>query len=182
MPSAPERRVLDRPAAEILRPAALWVLPVAERAAALSAEENPTDDRVRAALAATRAFAEGARRGKELRTTAWAAHKAASESPVPAQKAAARAVSLAASVAYMHLDLVDANQLKHVLGPVVYTAHAFELQADGDETVGTRILQQSSASVTDEVRELVSSMPPLPQTRTRLSRLYATLDSLIRLP
>lgn len=82
----------------------------------------------------------------------------------------------------MHPDLVDANQLKHVLGPVVYTAHAFELQADGDETVGTRILQQSSASVTDEVRELVSSMPPLPQTRTRLSRLYATLVSLIRLP
>lgn len=54
MPSAPERRVLDRPAAEILWPAALWVLPVAERAAALYAEENPTDDRVRAAEARAR--------------------------------------------------------------------------------------------------------------------------------
>jgi hypothetical protein len=49
----------------------------------------------------------------------WAAHKASSHSPDLALKSAARAASLTAAVAYMHLDLIDANQLKHLYGPVV---------------------------------------------------------------
>lgn len=43
------------------------------------------------------------------------------------QRAAARAASAAAALAYMHPDLIDANQLKHLYAPVVYTALAFEL-------------------------------------------------------
>ena len=68
---------------------------------------------------------------------------------------------MTAATAYMHPDLIDATQLKHLYGPVVYAAQALEL-------------------ATESVRSLVRSMPALPEAKTRLSHLYAALDAGLR--
>lgn len=81
-----KRRILDRPVEEILRPATGWVLPTAEHAVVLYEAQFPTDGRPRAAWEAAEYFAEGGRRGRELRITAWAAHKASSGCSDPALK------------------------------------------------------------------------------------------------
>lgn len=175
-----KRRILDRQVEEILRPATGWVLPTVEPAVALYEAQLSTDGRPRAALEAAQRFAEGGRRGRELRTTAWAAHQASGGCSDPALKSAARAASLTAAVAYMHPDLIDATQLKHLYGPVVYSAQALELAADGSPEVGERVLAQALATATDSVRSLAQSMPALPVAKTRLSHLYAMLDTGLR--
>jgi len=180
VPTEARRRVLDRRANEILRPAARWVLPTAERAVALYEAQLPTDARPRAALEAAQRFAAGGRRGEQLRTTGWAAHRASSNNPDPALKSAARAASLTAAVAYMHPDLIDATQLKHLYGPIVYAAQALELAADGSSEVGDQVLADALSSATDSVRALARLMPTLPSTKTRLSHLYAVLDAGLR--
>jgi len=180
VPTDARRRVLDRPAEKILRPAARWVLPIAEHAVALYEARLPTDARPRTALEAAQRFALGGRRGQELRTTGWAAHKASSHSPDLALKSAARAASLTAAVAYMHLDLIDANQLKHLYGPVVYTAQALELAADGSSEIGDQVIVDALSSATDSVTTLARSMPALPPAKTCLSHLYAALDAGLR--
>jgi hypothetical protein len=50
----------------------------------------------------------------------------------PVARAAARAASLAAASAYMHLDVPSTHQIKHALGPAVYVALAREFAADRD--------------------------------------------------
>lgn len=139
-----------------------------------------TDARPRAALEAAQRFAAGGRRGQDLRITGWAAHRAASDSHDPALKSAARAASLTAAVAYMHPDLIDATQLKHLYGPIVYTAQALELAAEGRSESGDQVLIDALSTATDSVKALARSMPPLPLTKTRLSQLYAALDDGLR--
>lgn len=180
VPAGPPRRTLDRPVEEILRPAARWVLPIVSEVEALYARGHPDDDRVSAALAATRSFADGAPRSTIQRTTAIAALKAAKAATEPSLQAAARAASAAAALAYMHPDLIDANQLKHLYGPVVYTAVAFELDDDHDEAVGDRILKNAVRTATQTGRELARSMPAPPQGRTRTACLHALLDVWLR--
>lgn len=175
-----KRRILDRPVEEILRPATGWVLPTAKQAVVLYEAQFPTDGRPRAAWEAAECFAEGGRQGSELRTTAWAAHKASSGCSDAALKSAARAASLTAATAYMHPDLIDATQLKHLYGPVVYAAQALELAADGSPEVGERILADALSRATERVRSLARSMPALPVAKTRLSHLYAVLDAGLR--
>ncbi|HYA45697.1 MAG TPA: hypothetical protein VED59_08815 [Acidimicrobiales bacterium] len=177
MPSDIERGVLDRPAAEMLRPLVRWVIPLAEKSLAVFEACNPSDDRPRAAFLAAKRFAQGGPRGEELRTTASAALKAASESSDPIGKAAARAASFTASAAYMHLDVIKASQLKHAYGPVVYSAQALELEASGDERVGETLLLEGVETATPEVIRLVRGMPRLPEGTSRLARMYAFLDS-----
>jgi len=171
-----KRRVLDRPVEEILRPATAWVLPTAGRAVALYEEQLPADSCLRAAIEAAQRFADGGLCGKELRTTAWAAQKASGETSDPVLKSAARAALMTASVAYMHPDLIDATQLMHLYGPIVYTALALELAADGGPEVGDQVLADALATATDSVRDLARSMPPHPVAKTRLSYLYKILD------
>ena len=76
---------------------------------------HPADSRPRDAVDAAWTFARGGERGKSLRDTAWAAHKAARDAGTAAAANAARAAMYAASAAYLH-PLADAHQVKHILG------------------------------------------------------------------
>jgi hypothetical protein len=75
------------------------------RYAAASAQEvleiferaHPADARPRDAVDAAWTFARGGKRGKTLRDTAWAAHKAARDAATAPASEAARAAMLAAS-------------------------------------------------------------------------------------
>ena len=87
---------------------------------------------------------------------------------------------MTAATAYMHPDLIDATQLKHLYGPVVYAAQALELAADGSPEVGERILADALSRATESVRSLARSMPALPVAKTRLSHLCAVLDAGLR--
>src|SRR5687768_1299646 len=84
------------------------VLEIIERA-------HPADPRPRDAIDAAWTFARGGKRGKTLRDTAWASHKAARDADTAAAGDAARAAMCAASAAYLH-PLADAHQVKHILG------------------------------------------------------------------
>src|SRR5918911_318103 len=117
--SKQELREVTRYAAE----SAQEVLEIFERA-------HPADSRPRDAVDAAWTFARGGERGKSLRDTAWAAHKAARDADTAAAGEVARAAMCAASAAYLH-PLADAQQVKHILGAAAHAARAAELMAGG---------------------------------------------------
>lgn len=75
-------------------------------------ESHPGDRRPRLAVEAAWTFAEGAKRTKLQRTSAFAAHKAAREARTDAARDAARAAGHAAAAAYLH-PLARSTQVKH---------------------------------------------------------------------
>ncbi|WP_396935004.1 putative immunity protein, partial [Mycolicibacterium sp.] len=88
-----------------LRAVADYAVACARPALAIFERDTPDDTRARAAIDAARAFADGARRTKEIRDRAWAAHRAAQDARDAGQFAAseaARAAVAAAGAAYLH--------------------------------------------------------------------------------
>jgi hypothetical protein len=83
------------------------VLEIFERA-------HPADSRPRDAIDAAWTFARGGERGKTLRDTAWAAHKAARDADTAAAGDAARAAMCAASAAYLH-PLADEDEITRLV-------------------------------------------------------------------
>ena len=99
-------------------------------------------------------------------------------------KYAARAATLAASVAYTHTDLQTGlqgvRQARHLLGPAVYAALALETVAGGDPKVGNDGVGRAIESAPTEVRYLLKHMPPQPKENGRLGVLFGDLDSALR--
>ena len=159
---------------ESLRAAALWAADCAEQALGIFESRSPGDRRPREAIEGGREFGRGKTRDKNLRTLAWAAHAASREADEPSAKYAARAAMLTAAVAYTHTDLntglPGVRQARHVLGPAVYAAMAL-----GDEAI-----RDAARSATPEVCRLITYMPSQPAGTSRLSKLYAALDSALR--
>ncbi|MBJ3783817.1 putative immunity protein [Devosia sediminis] len=158
-----------------MRRVALWAAGYAARALPVFERQHPGDPGPRDAVAAGRAFAEGATRDKALRTAAWAAHKAAGRAPDALAKHAARAAMLTAAVAYTHTDLTEGDQgisqAQHLLGPVVYAAMAL-----GAED----LLDQAVADAPPELIRLLLLFPPQPGGRTQLKQLFQKLDAALR--
>src|SRR4051812_9763948 len=90
---------------ESLRPAAGWAADCAQAALPIFEKRYLKDTRPRDAIAGARAFAQGHKRDKHLRTLAWAAHAASGSADELPARYAARAALLAAAVAYTHTDL-----------------------------------------------------------------------------
>ena len=172
----PDVDVLD----EFLRPLGLWVADVAERALPLFEARVPADTRPRAAIEGTRRFGRGGRRARDLRTLSWAAHAAARDATDPVARSAARAASLAAASAYLHLDVPSTHQIRHILGPGVYGAQAFEGAAHGDRAAGDAEIAWAIGHATPAVRRLVRRTPAPSPGRTRLTELYLALDAGLR--
>ncbi|MFU8851438.1 putative immunity protein [Micromonospora sp. SL1-18] len=141
------------------------VLEIFERA-------HPADSRPREAVDAAWAFARGGERGKSLRDTGWAAHKAAREADTAAAGEAARAAMCAASAAYLH-PLADRHQVKHILG-------AAELIAGDDREVGAHHLGQARQRATPVVVDVLSRYPAAPPGGGRVGELLRDLDEALR--
>lgn len=157
------------------------------RYAAASAQEvleiferaHPADSRPRDAIDAAWTFARGGKRGKTLRDTAWAAHKAARDAATAAASDAARAAMCAASAADLH-PLADAHQVKHILGAAAHAARAAELIAGDDRAVGAEHLEHARGRATPAVIEVLSRYPAAPPGGGRVGELLRDLDEALR--
>lgn len=140
---------------------------------------HPADTRPRDAIDAAWTFARGGERGKTLRDTGWAAHKAARDADTAAAGDAARAAMCAASAAYLH-PLADAHQVKHILGAAAHAARAAELMAGDDREVGDDHIEQARRRATPVVVDVLSRYPAAPLGGGRVGELLRDLDEAIR--
>ncbi|WP_179119538.1 putative immunity protein [Ensifer adhaerens] len=141
-----------------LRHITRWAVLSAERALPVFEAAAPADPRPRHAIAAARAFAEGAPRSTTLRKVAWGAHAAAREIGDPAAKAAAQAASAAAGAAYTH-PIETPHQINHVLAPTAYAIQALSLGAPDEAEAIEREVEQALAAASPELRRIVERMP-----------------------
>lgn len=148
------------------------VLEIFERA-------HAADSRPRDAVDAAWTFARGGERGKSLRDTAWAAHKAARDADTAAAGNAARAAMCAASAAYLH-PLADAHQVKHILGAAAHAARAAELMAGDDRDVGADHIEEACRHATPVVVDVLSRYPAAPPGGGRVGQLLRDLDDALR--
>ena len=140
---------------------------------------HPDDSRARDAIDCAWTFARGAKRGKTLRDTAWAALRAARDADTAAAGDAARAAMCAASAAYLH-PLADAHQVKHILGAAAYAARAAELMAGDDRNVGAEHIEQARRRATPSVVDVLSRYPAAPPGGGRVGELLRELDVALR--
>lgn len=157
------------------------------RYAAVSAQEvleifedaHPADSRPRDAIDAAWTFARGGERGKALRDTAWAAHKAARGADTAAAGDAARAAMSAASAAYLH-PLADAHQVKHILGAAAHAARAAELAAGDHRAVGAAYVDKARRRAAPGVVDVLRRYPLPPPGGGRVGELLRELDTALR--
>ena len=124
----------------------------AERVLGLFEAVAPADDRPRAAIARTRAFARG-----ELNTAGEIRRRfvggvSAGEVKAPAAAAAARAAGQAAAVCHMGA---------HALGAAAYAVKAASLAAPGRPAVVDDELRWQLTHMTAEVRAALRALPPV---------------------
>jgi len=148
------------------------VLEIFERA-------HPADSRPRDTIDAAWTFARGGKRGKTLRDTAWAAHKAARDADTAAAGDAARAAMCAASAAYLH-PLADAHQVKHILGAAAHAARAAELIAGDDRAVGADRIERARRRATPAVVDVLGRYPAVSPGGGRVGELLRDLDEALR--
>ncbi|WP_414642660.1 putative immunity protein [Brevundimonas sp.] len=134
-----------------------WAADCAERVLELFETERPTDDRPRAAIARTRAFARG-----ELNTAVEIRRRfvdggAAREARSPAAAAAARAAGQAAAVCHMGA---------HALGAAAYAVKAASLAAPDRRAVAAEEIHWQLTHMTAEVRAALQTLPAIGECRS----------------
>lgn len=140
---------------------------------------HPADSRPRDAVDAALTFARGGERGKSLRDSGWAAHKAARDADTAAAGDAARAAMCAASAAHLH-PLADAHQVKHILGAAAHAARAAELMAGDDRDVGADHIEHARRRATPVVVDVLSRYPAASPGGGRVGELLRDLDEALR--
>ncbi|MGA6161546.1 putative immunity protein [Amycolatopsis magusensis] len=163
-----------------LREVTGYAVACAVPALAIFERARPEDGRPRTAIDAARAFAEGAKRSKSIRDSAWAAQRAYQETRdagQPAASEAARAALAAAGAAFLH-PLAKATQVVHILGSAAHAARAFELDA-GDDS-GADHLAKARGLANPVVVTVLMRYPEAPGGRGRVGELLRTLDSSLR--
>ena len=167
-----------------LRAVTRYAVACAEPVLFVFEEARPDDDRPAQALAAARAFAEGAPRSDLQRAAATAAHRAgraAADAGTPAASHAATAAGDACAAAYLH-PLARPTQVRHILGAAAHAARAAELARGDDAVVGEYMLDAAVRRITPEVLDVLTRYPRAPEGRTRVAVLMRRLDSLLRDP
>jgi hypothetical protein len=162
-----------------LREVASYAAESAQKVLEIFERAHPTDSRPRDAIDAAWTFAGGGRRGKTLRDTAWAAHRAARDASPAAAGDAARAAMCAASAAYLH-PLADRHQVKHILGAAAHAARAAELIAGDDRDVGAEHIEHAFRRATPAVVEVLKRYPAAPPGGGRVGQLLRDLDEALR--
>jgi hypothetical protein len=136
---------------------AAWAADCAERVLGLFEAEAPKDDRPRALIARTRAFARGELNTAEEIRRRFVGGVAAGDVKAPAAAAAARAAGQAAAVCHMGA---------HALGAAAYAVQAAGLAApDRPEVVEDEIRWQLT-HMSPEVRTALRALPPLGENRS----------------
>lgn len=136
---------------------AAWGADCAERVLWLFEAARPGDDRPRAAIARTRAFARG-----ELNTSTeilrrFVGGEAAREVKSPAAAAAARAAGQAAAICHMGA---------HALGAAAYAVRAASLAAPDRADASTDEIGWQLAQLTADVRTALQALPPVGESRS----------------
>lgn len=131
---------------------AAWAADCAERVLGLFEAEAPGDDRPRAAIARTRAFARGELNTAEEIRRRFVGGVAAGDVKDPAALAAARAAGQAVAICHMGA---------HALGAAAYAVRAVSLAApERPEAVKDEIHWQLS-HMSPEVRAALRALPPV---------------------
>ena len=164
---------------EELREVARFAVQSAEEVLGMFEEATPDDPRPRAAIAAAREFAHGARRTKLQRVTASDAHRAAKEAPSEAAKHAAHAAGDAAAAAYLH-PFAKADQVGHILRSAAHAARVAELLAGGDPLAGPELVGRAAARATPGLVDVLRRYPPAPTGKSRVAALMSLLDDTLR--
>ena len=162
-----------------LREVTRYAAESAQEALEIFERAHPADSRPRDAIDAAWTFARGGERGKTLRDTGWAAHKAARAADTAAAGDAARAAMSAAAAAYLH-PLADAHQVKHILGAAAHAARAAELVAGDDRNVGANRIEQARRRATPVLVDVLSRYPAAPPGGGRVGELLRDLDEALR--
>ncbi|WP_405913827.1 putative immunity protein [Streptomyces sp. NBC_00963] len=162
-----------------LRGVAHYAAESAQEVLELFERAHPADSRPRDAIDAAWTFARGGERGKSLRDSGWAAHKAARDADAAVAGNAARAAMCAASAAYLH-PLADAHQVKHILGAAAHAARAAELMAGDDRDVGADHIEQALRRATPVVVDVLNRYPAAPPGGGRVGELLRDLDAALR--
>lgn len=163
-----------------LRAVARYAAACARPALTIFEEERPGDKRPRAAVDAAQAFADGSRRTKLTRDSAWAALQAAGAAKNAGQAAAseaARAAMAAAGAPYLH-PLAKATQVKHILGSAAHAVRAVELAA-GDNAGAAR-MAEARARADSTVVHMLRRYPAAPPGGGRVGELIRQLDMALR--
>lgn len=136
---------------------AAWAADCAEHVLPIFEAAAPGDDRVRAAIAQTRAFAAGDLPvDVAIRERGGQAGTAARDAPTPASTAAAYAAEQAAAVAHMGA---------HALGAAGYAAKAEALAAGDDDDVTRSEALRHAAAMDDDVAQALAGLPFLGEDR-----------------
>jgi len=136
---------------------AAWAADCAERVLGLFEAEAPADDRPRAAIARTRAFARGELITADEIRRRFVGGVAAGEVKAPAAAAAARSAGQAVAICHMGA---------HALGAAAYAVKAAAMAApDRPEAVKDEIRWQLSHMST-EVRAALRALPPVGENRS----------------
>lgn len=162
-----------------LREIAGYAAECATRALPIFEREVPGDSRPRDAIDSAFAFASGGRRTTALRTSAWAAYRAALEASAPAAADAAHAATQAAAAAFLH-PLARATQVRHLLGSAAYAAHAAEIDAGDDLNVGDACLDWAFQHAPTTVVAVLRRFPDAPNGGGRVGELIRVLDATLR--
>lgn len=162
-----------------LRAVAAYAAESAQEVLELFERMQPADSRPRDAIDVAWAFARGGERGKALRDAAWAALRAAQGADTEAASNAARAAMSAASAGYLH-PLVDAHQVRHILGAAAHAARAAELAAGDDANVGAEHIGRARRRATPIVVDVLSRYPAAPPGGGRVGELLRELDGALR--
>ena len=129
---------------------AAWAADCAERVLGLFEAETPADDRARAAIARTRAYARGELDTAEEIRRRFVGGVSAGEVKTPAAAAAARAASQAVAICHMGA---------HALGAAAYAVKAASLAAPNRPQVVDDEIRWQLTHMTAEVRAALRALP-----------------------
>jgi hypothetical protein len=131
---------------------AAWAADCAERVLGLFEAEAPADDRPRAAITRTRAFARGELNTAEEIRRRFVGGVPAGEVRNPAAAAAARAAGQAVAVCHMGA---------HALGAAAYAVRAASLAAPDRPQIVDEEIRWQLTHMTADVRAALRSLPPV---------------------
>lgn len=134
-----------------------WAAACAEHVLPMFEAESPNDNRPRAAIARTRAFARGELDAASEIRRRFGGGSAARHVKSPAAAAAARAAGQASAVCHMGA---------HALGAAAYAVKAASLAAPDRPEAAESEIRWQFAHMTADVRVALRSLPPVGENRS----------------